>query len=53
MNVIEKRIPCYCGGELVFWFQKKKVNKSGEYKKPRWQLVNCFPLNKKAEGSDE
>lgn len=45
----EKTSPCYCGGTLVWVLQKIKVHGYGEYKKARWQLVNCFP-NYKAKG---
>lgn len=39
---------CYCGGFMLSIFSKEKVTnlfnpRPYTYKKPRWQLVNCFP----------
>lgn len=39
---------CYCGGWIKEVFQCEKVRDSINrryyvYKKPRWQIVNCFP----------
>lgn len=40
-------IPCYCGGEVKMVYQRDKIVYFGErryqYKRPRWQIVNCFP----------
>jgi len=42
-----RHAPCYCGGTIMEVFQRTKIVYFGVrryiYKKPRWQIVNCFP----------
>ncbi len=42
-----KWIKCYCGWHLFILSAHKVTNlfdqREYEYKKPRWQLVNCYP----------
>lgn len=40
--------PCYCGGWLLWKFTAKKqtMGRAYTYKKPQWQLVNCYKERK-------